>query len=104
MNFLKIVLILFMWFATTNESFGQYNQIQVEEAKNLLKKKGILTNFVAMNTGDQQQVAKKVDVLMVCYEIIKELDSSPAVDLSSLRKRLRNDAMVSWSGWVLTAM
>lgn len=51
----------------------QYTTAQIQHAQNKLQEWGILDYLVRQSSQDEQQVTTRADVLVACYEIMKEL-------------------------------
>lgn len=71
----SFLLIFVMLFFTNTVVHAQYSAVQILHAQNELKKWGLLDYLVEKANVDPDQVTTRADVLVACYEIMKELKS-----------------------------
>lgn len=73
-KFLFLLICIMVFFLNT-ALHAQYSAAQIQHAQNELKKWGLLDYLVEKANIDPDQVTTRADVLVACYEIMKELKS-----------------------------
>jgi len=72
-----LIFLCFLIFVISSANLrAQYSRAEIDRAVNYLTERGILTGLVALTTQDRTKLTSRPDVLMACYEIMRELDSA----------------------------
>jgi len=70
----KMVLLGLLFFCLPVSLQAQYSQAEISRAVQYLSNRGILNSLAALTTQDRTKLTSRPDVLMACYEIVKDLD------------------------------
>ena len=71
----KLFLFCLLVFCLPLPVQAQYSQAEINRAVRYLSDRGVLNSLAALTTQDRTKLTSRPDVLMACYEIMKELDS-----------------------------
>ena len=73
-----LFLFCFLLLFSMTQTWAQYSRAEIDRAVNYLTDRGMLQGIVALTTQDRTKLTSRPDVLMACYEIMRELDSIEA--------------------------
>lgn len=93
MKILTVIILGFVLLGCVSSVYGQYSRWEIEAAIEYLQKRQILDNLIKLTEADRAKLTSRPDVLIACYEIMREIDRHNAGfkgDISRLEAGLNN--------------